>query len=119
MRALAFVLVAIVPLVVVALGNLCQCCCFGLGILCILAGLAGPTIRVPPRYLSDLRPVNAAQPANVVLVASDVAPALSAVVTLGATRHPVPGTVDPFGIEPNFRWFHTHLGKPIAVRCGM
>lgn len=47
-RALTLVLAAIIPLVVFALGDLCQCRGFGLGIFRILAGLAGPAIRVTP-----------------------------------------------------------------------
>lgn len=48
MRALAFVLAAIIPLVVVALRYLGQRFGFGNGILCVLARFAGKAVRVPP-----------------------------------------------------------------------
>lgn len=72
-RAFAFVLAAIVPCVVVALGDLCQRLGFGLRIIGVLARLAGKAVRVAPWRFGELRSVSAAQATNVVLIANRVA----------------------------------------------
>jgi len=117
--ALAFVLAAIVPLVVVALGNLGKRLRFGLRIFGVLAGLAGKTVRVTPWRFGELRAVSAAQPANVVLIANDVAPAFTGAVALGAARHPIPGIVDPLGVQPNLGRIQPHFGQSVAVRLAV
>lgn len=83
-RVFAFVLAAIVPFVVVALGDLCQRLGFGLRIFCVLAGLAGKAVRVTPWHFRQFSTVSAAQATNVVFIANRVAVFLTAFVALCA-----------------------------------
>ena len=108
-RAFAFVQVAIIPLVIVGLGDLGQRCGLRNGVFCVLARFTGEAVRMAPRCFCELRAVSTAQTANVVLVAYRVAVFLTASVALGATRYPLPGPLDALGVQPHFRWIKPNL----------
>ena len=114
-RAFAFVQVAIIPLVIVGLGDPGQCCGLRNGVFCVLARFAGEAVRMTPWCFRELRAVSAAQAANIVFVANRVAVFLAAFVALGATRYLVPGAVDSLGIQPDFRRIKPNLWQSVAM----
>ena len=59
--------------------------------------------------------MNAAQPANVVLIANAVAPLFACAVALRAARNPVPGAVNTFGVQTYLGRGQAHFGKPVAM----
>lgn len=119
MRAFAFVLAAVIPLVIVGLGDLSQR--FGLrnGVFCVLARLTGEPVRMAPRCFRELRAVGAAQAANVVLIAHRVAVLITGSVALGTARNPVPGAVDSLGVEPDFWRIKPDLWQPVDMPTAM
>lgn len=59
--------------------------------------------------------MNAAQPANVVLIANAVVPLFACAVALRAARNPVPGAVDTLGVQTYLGRGQAHFRKTIAM----
>lgn len=114
-RALALTLIAVIPLVVLILGDLCQRGGLRSGILTVLARRADKAVSSTPRGIRQRGPVRIAAHPCVVLVADAVAVTLTAAGAFRTAGHPVPGSIDALGVQALFRSCQLDIRQTVAV----